>query len=455
MRGLVTFAREHLGLELWPGQVDVLGRWEASQKRRAVLRLGRRSGKDVMGAVAAIKNAAIDDYADLLRPGEQRFIFAVATREQQAREFVRVVRELLDAAPDPDLRALVDDRASTSDEVVFRTGCTLRSLPCSSRAGRGYAVSLVVFNESAHYVSETDGFQAFREVWRSLVPATAQFHERGYVLTLSTPRWPSGWFHTLCEAGAAGTDPDLFHVHRPTWAMNPDISRESLAAEFVADPDGASAEYGAEFVSGLGAYLDAAAVYACQRPASPVLPPVPGPSYAASLDVAYHADRTALVVAHVDGPVIVDACLTWHRAGHEGMLAEVAAVLKRYGVRRVRIDQFAEVAVRETLARHGIEADYEPWTNERKSNAFGHLKAAINTGGIELPPDRGLLEELVGLQAKPTPSGMTRISAAAGRHDDRATALAGLMGWLCAPREEWTPQPLVVMTSVRRYGGAS
>ena len=100
MKGLVQFASEHLGLDLWPGQQEVLNAWAASGKRRAILRLGRRSGKDVMAAVAAIHNAVVPDYTTFLRPGERRFVLAIGTREQQAAEFVRTVRELVDAAPD-------------------------------------------------------------------------------------------------------------------------------------------------------------------------------------------------------------------------------------------------------------------------------------------------------------------------------------------------------------------
>lgn len=436
MTGLVQFAREHLGLDLWPGQLDVLTRWEASGRKRAVLRLGRRSGKDLIGAVAAIKNATVDDYSGLLRPGEQRFIFVVATREQQAREFVRVVRELLAAAPDSDLRALVDERASGTDEIVFRTGVTLRALPCSSRAGRGYAVSLVVANEAAHFVSETDGYQAFREVWRSLVPATAQFGAQGYVLTLSTPRWPSGWFYTLCEQGESGADVDLFHIHRPTWEMNPAITRASLEGEFIADPEGAEAEYGASFVSGLGAFLDPLEVWACVVKGGGLLPPQAGVVYRAAIDPAFSRDAFALGIAHMgrDERLIVDGVWTWHRAGFERTLDEVAEVAARYGVRTLRTDQFSSAAIVEGLGRRRLGCDAVPWDAGLKYQAYTRLKALINTHTIELPDDEGLRQELIGLEARPLPSGQTRIAARGSEHDDRASVLAALVDTLAGRR---------------------
>src|SRR5438445_6349139 len=112
LAGLIQFAEESLGIKLFRGQRDVLAKWAKSGKRKALLALGRRAGKDLMAAIAAVHNALILDYSGQLRPGERRFIIVVATRIEQAREFIRVVKELLANAPDQPLRALVDDAAS-------------------------------------------------------------------------------------------------------------------------------------------------------------------------------------------------------------------------------------------------------------------------------------------------------------------------------------------------------
>lgn len=178
MRGLVGFAEKRLGLTLYNGQSAVLESWAVSGKRKALLNLGRRSGKGLMAAVAAIHNAVVPDYSDLLRPGETRFIVVVATRHEQAREFIRVVRELLRAATDPDLSAVVDLDASSLDEVVFKTGVVIRAMPCSSRSTRGLPISLLVLDEAAHMATTEDGWSAGKQVYQALVPSTAQFGSR-------------------------------------------------------------------------------------------------------------------------------------------------------------------------------------------------------------------------------------------------------------------------------------
>jgi hypothetical protein len=436
----VQFARDHLGVCLWPGQVDVLKGWEASGKRRAIFRLGRRSGKGLLAAVAAIHNATVPDYRSFLRPAETRFVLVVATREQQAREQIRVVRELLSAAPDADLAALVDGAGSTSDEVVFRSGVIVRALPCSSRASRGLPASMVIFDEAGHFMTDTDGPAAFRSVWRALTPSTAQFGAMGYVLVTSTPWGAQGPFYEMAMAAETGADPDAFHVHRPTWEMNPGITRESLAGEFVSDPEGATSEYGAEFVSGLGAFLDPAEVTACVRPAG-VLPPAPDVVYAAAIDPAFSRDAFALGIAHrgPDETVVVDGCWTWRRAGFESTLDQVAGVVRQYRVRTLRSDQFSAQAVMEGLQRRGLECRAIPWDAAGKWQAYGRLKALVRTRGLELPADDGLRAELVGLEARSLPSGLTRVAARGSGHDDRASVVAALVDDLAggADARDW------------------
>ena len=88
----------------------------------------------------------------------------------------------------------------------------------------------------------------------------------------------------------------------------------------------------------------------------------------------------------------------------------VAGLPHAYGVRSVRTDQHSPTPIKEALRRRGVRAEYVPWTNELKASAFASLKTALNTGGIELPDDQDLIEELCNLEARPTPAGFTGIA---------------------------------------------
>lgn len=461
MRGLVAFARDHLGVEFHRGQRVVLEAWAGSGKRKALLRLGRRGGKGVMAAAAAIMNAAVGDYSAYLRPGEQRFILVVATREAQSKEFIRVVRELLRAAPDPDLAALVDTDASTVDEVTFRTGVTIRALPCSSRAARGLPASMVVLDEGAHFQTETEGFAAFRSVWRALVPSTAQFGAQGYVLVTSTPLWPSGPFYDLYNAGELGVDPDLFVIARPTWecvdtpGVFGHITRASLDGEFLSDPEGAAVEYGAEWGQGAGAYLNAVAVYECVERGRRALAPMPGVRYVGCADPAFAAggDAFTFAVGHLEGTgdearCVIDCLRAWRGRqsplDSDAVLDEIAALARAYGLREITSDQHAFVPVKDGLRKRGItlrlprnrKGEHRPLDNELKADVFSSLRTSVNLRRLELLDDPALLAELVHLESRPPPAGIAnakpRIMGASGHHDDRAMVVGlvvyGLVG---------------------------
>lgn len=452
----MTFAAESLGLDLYPGQVEVLDSWAESGRRKALLCLGRRSGKGLMAAVAAIFNAAVEDYTGKLRSNEQRFIVVVANRQEQAQEFIRVVKEILRSAIDPDLVSLVDFEASTLDSIVFRTGVTIRAMPCSSRSTRGLAISLLILDEAGHFQTDTEGTGAGKQVYQALSPSVAQFGELGYIMFTSTPKWRSGLFWEQFRNGTEGIDNQLLVLKRATWEMNPTITRESLEPEFRIDPDGAATEYGADFSAAEGAFLDPRDILACQRETS-TLAPIEEVAYKCAIDPAFQKDAFAMAIAHrgrknqhgaavlahadPDG-IVIDGVWTWTRDGFENTLDQVAAVAKRYGIRHVRTDQYSSQPVVEGLAKRDIHCDAVPWDNTNKFEAFTRLKAALATRQVSFPNDDRIVEELMNLEAKPTATGLVRIAASAGNHDDRATVMAALMDLL-----ENNPVPIALAFS--------
>ena len=446
MNGLVPFAREHLGLEFTPKQKRVLINWSRSGKRKAVLALGRRSGKDLMAGAASIYNAVIEDYSADLRPGEQRFIIAVATRVEQARELIRVIKELLLNAPDPDLARLVDFEAGTLDEVVFRTGVTVRAMPCSSRSSRGLPISLLILNEAAHMMTTEDGFAAGQEVYRALQPSTVQFGERGYVMVMSSPKWCSGIFWDLYSAGVSGAATDTFVAQGATWEMHPTITRASLDADFEADPESARAEFGAEFIEGAGAYLPAGQINVCRKRDRHILPPADDVWYVAAADPAFAAggDAFTFSIGHRVGTgdastIVIDRIDSWRGKrsplNSDKVLDEIAALAKTYRIKRVISDQYAVVPLQDGLRRRGIKLIAQPLHNELKADIFGTLKRLLNMESIELPDDPALVSELINLQIRPTPSGKPHISAAAGHKDDRAMVVATVAHALFKPTQ--------------------
>ncbi len=446
MKGVVSFAEQQLGIELYPKQAEILSAWSESGKKKAVLCLGRRSGKGIMSAVTCIYDAVVPDLRGYLRQGELRYVVIVATKEQQAREHIRVIRELLRNAPDPDLAELVDANASTADEVVFRNGVVVRALPCSSRSIRGLAASCVVLDEFASFLTETEGPQAGQEILRAIVPSLAQFREHGRLLITSTPRYASGPFFEMYRRGESGADPDVFTVQAPTWEVNPHIRRSDLDGEFLGDPDGAAQEFGAQWVSGMGSFLDAVKVYQAVVEGRVVLPPAKDQEtgelrhqYIAAADPAFArgGDWFGFAIMHRAGErYVLDVLRAWR--GKDGplnsdaTLDEIAELCAAYGVPFVISDQHSAVPISDGLRRRNVTMKYQPLTAERKLDIFTSLKRALNLGQVELLDDNAATNELVHLELRTTPGGAPKIQAAMGHHDDRAMVIATALHELAA-----------------------
>ena len=442
----MRFARESLGVDLYPGQCEVFAEWESSGKRKGIFCLGRRSGKGLMAGIKSIHNAVVEQYGPgYLRPGETRFIVPVATRQEQSREQIRVIKELIANARDPRIARLVDQELSTLDEVVFRHGVVIRALPCSSRSTRGLPISLLILDEAGHMMTNEDGFAAGKRVYQALLPSTAQFKDRGYVMVTSTPLWADGIFWDLFLSGIKGAK-DTFVAQRPTWEMNPNITRESLEPEFMSDPDSARAEYGAEFVEGAGAYLPAPQIQACRIDGRRELQPDEATWYVAAADPAFAAggDAFTFCIGHAVGKgeqsnVVVDLLRSWRGKqsplNSDKVLDEIAEECGRYRIRRVISDQHAVVPLSDGLRRRGIKLIPQPLYNELKADIFGTLKKLLNMERIELLDDPLLVSELVSMQLRPTMSGKPKIQAASGHRDDRAMVVATVAHALFKPAQ--------------------
>jgi len=438
VKDLITFARSSLGIEFFPGQLAILSDWARSGKQKCVLVLGRRSGKTEMAAAAAIHNAVAMDYSTYLRRGEARFVIVIANRIEQAMEFIRVVRELLEDAPDVDLLAMVDEKKSTTTQIRFSNGAVIRAMPCNSRPVRGVAVTMLVLDEAGQMSTNEGSFTAGHEIYRAAVGGTIQFKDQGYVMVTSTPgMFREGILWDLFAAGQSGAATDIFVAQRPVWEVNPTITRESLESLFIADPSGSRAEYGAEFVDGAGAYFDATAVAECVMAGRTSLPPLPGVQYRAVIDpaLAKGGDAWALGIGHrvgtgEDAVFVMDRLESWR--GKRSALDSDATmdanveVLREYRITDVLSDQYSFEVLVGGFRHRGITLKKQATGSDLKFNIMGTFSRAINTGHVELLDHPASVDELRHIQMRPTPSGKPKIEAASGYHDDLVVVLATL-----------------------------
>jgi len=421
------------GLTPYPRQREIL---EAigDGPRIHLLACGRRSGKTLLGAAAAVWDAALRGHLDRhLRRGERRYAVCVAVNVAQARLFVSAATSILEASPL--LASLIE--TATDDAIELSTGATIAAFPCTARGARGWPISLLLLDEFAHHV-DGDGNIASEAVWRALTPSTAQFGAEARIIVASTPYGSEGLFASLFDRARDGEIADATAHHASSAEMNPSLNPDFLRTEFERDPDNFAAEFEARFLGSGGAFLrsDRIAAAVDERDELGRLDAL---DLIAGLDPGFHQDPFGLVIVGRDTTrpdrLRLACAREWAPAGYSSMgekreiedarLAEVVEVCRFYGVTRGVCDQFMAPAIVDYFGHRGIYVDPIPMTAASKTLSYQELRERLNLGQLELYDHPDLLAQLRRLRTR------YRAGAAAvvnprvgGSHGDLAQALA-------------------------------
>jgi hypothetical protein len=425
-----------LGLKLWPKQRELLGTVDKGPILH-VWCIGRDSGKSTAMAAAGVVDCLVKDkqLRKYLRPNEKRFVMAVAPTLDQARIVVQKARELVEDSP-LFSKMIVSQSA---DEILFSNNSVFRGIACSSRTGRGWRVSTLIFDEFAHFLTETDGPQVADKVFNALMPSTFRFRDDARIIVSSTPWGEDNLFAILFHKAQTGELTDAVAFHATTREANPDISDERLANEEIRDPDSFKSEYLAQFEGSGAAFLDGEKIddAVVERD---FIPPEMGTNWIAGLDPAFSSDPfgLALVGRDLKDPTRLTLGLvkSWkpskqkpgsfeeRRELEDTVLSEVARVCLAYNARIVT-DQYQAAAVTDFLRKRGLGVSTIPMTSQTKTATFTALRARLNLRGIELYADHELVRELKRLRSKYR-SGAASVEnpRIGGSHGDKAQALA-------------------------------
>jgi phage terminase large subunit-like protein len=432
------------GVALWPRQREVLRRIDEGS-RVHVLCLGRRSGKTMMCALVALHNLLFHRNLDaLVRAGETRFATCVATNVSQARLLIAAARSIVERSP---LLAPLMVSAS-EDELTFELASgakvALRAFPCSSRSGRGWASSAVIFDELAHFHGDSEGPAVAERVWTALLPSVSQFGAAGRVIASSTPFGTANLFAQLYGQADSGELPNATAHHATTREMNPTISADLLAQEEARDPEGFRGEYLAQFLGSGGAWFDLDRVEIADRGE---LAPDAGTNWVAGVDLGFTSDQTGIAI--VGRPIdpaehermilgfataLVPSKRKAKSKGEEHLifdetLAKVAEIAKHYGARKVVIDQHQARSVSTYLERVGLTPAKRPMTPTSKDLMFSEVRSRLTDGSLSIYRHETLIAELRRIRTNYKAASSSVVTPRVGRsHCDVAVALALAVG---------------------------
>lgn len=423
MAQIIEFARDELGIDLYPGQAAALTEYYESGRLNWLLLAGRRGGKSLLSDIIACYDAAVEDYTGYLRPGESRYILIVSVRDENAKLHIRNIAKLLQHGPRT--RGLIEQ--IKEDQIILKNGVIILSLPASARAARGYTASLLLLDEAAFFV-DTFGNSSAEAIFTALSPTVATFGEKSRIVITTSVNAKAGLVYDIYDRASQGDLEDWHVTKTSSRELNPKVSERIVKSAMKRDPEAAAAEYLSEFREQTENFLSSDAIDQCVDPG--LLSKVePSKGYLMAIDPALMSDNYAYGIGHREEGLVVIDYIYRLTAPVNALAAEdlLRSLNERYRPTGILCDNAS------TVQRLKVELPmvYTPFSRGQKLRIYGALKEAINLQTIALPKDNDLISELKALQIR---GGVDISAPKSGRitHDDLADVVAlivdGLQG---------------------------
>ena len=218
---------------------------------------------------------------------------------------------------------------------------------------------------------------------------------------------------------------DVLCWQAATRTLNPCISQKLIDRDMALDPGAARSEWEAEFRSDLEAFFSVEAIQAVTVQGRYELPPMSGINYKAfAYPSGGRGDAASLAIGHKEGDRgVLDMARRW-KAPHDPaqVSAEMAEILKGYGVRRVTGDRYGGAWPEQEFLKHNITYLASQFD---KSAIFLEFLTLVLSSRVELLDNRVLSNELLALERRTRSGGKDLIDHPPKGHDDLANAVAG------------------------------
>jgi hypothetical protein len=334
---------------------------------------------------------------------------------------------------------------------------------------RGKSIFVLLFDEIAAYKT-TSGPSSDENIYASLIPSVNTYFrifpaldkdgnqkvdERGKkvfdkifdgkIICISTPMGKEGKLYDLYSKAPAAKH--RLTCRLSTWDVNPFLTEDDLRANADLPEDKFMQEYGAEFsgTAGENFFPRECVEEIFKKGYSKKMKThgEPGTVYFAHLDPASTSHNYALAIVHkelsynketkqIDFRVVVDHLKYWQPLPNKpinvDMVDEYLIKMKSFfffGL--VTYDQWNSASSIQKVRKHGLPAKCTRFNNRFKMAIYDELYNLVVGGKIVIPYNDLLMNEMINLQRKMTPTGWRVGPKKAGgtQTDDCVDALAG------------------------------
>lgn len=405
----------------WREQFEL---WYRSGRRQFVPRVGRRGGKSSSLSRLAVVEALYGHHN--IPPGDAGVVALVSTDRSEALNRLRTIEAILDAlgvrwrpCKAPKLGIEIEVRGRPVEFRVFT----------ASIAGvSGFTAVFVLCDEVSKWRDSETGVNPATQVLASVRPTMATQRNAKIVLSSS----PLGKLDAHYDAFEEGDTAFQVVAHAPTWVANPTLT-EADTHDLEPDVPTWEREYAAipqaEAESSL---LTEYLIERMTRPLAGDLPRKQGCFYFAAMDPATRGNAWTLNIATRDVDDVRRVVASREKRGSKdaplspkAVFEEWAPLLKSYGIYLLHTDQWAVDAMQDSARVYGITLKDIPWTTSSRAEAYEGLLKKAQDRLVEIPPEKLVKQDLLGIRKILTRNGVTyELATVKGRHSDHAPSVA-------------------------------
>ena len=425
-RSWFCFLRAFFGLEPAKGDLELFqqctGRqnWPDSEAKEVWLAIGVRGGKSYIVALLCAYLAVFRRYK--LSVGEKGFIIVVAPTKDQAKIIKRYVSGFFN--DNPFLKSYVT--ADPQNSIELKNDIIIIVISNDYKSLRGYTAIGCIVDEVAFLNCE--GFRSDTETIRAL--RGRLLSTGGPLICISSPYAKRGELYKVWKKHFAKDESNILVWQADSRTMNPTLSQQAIDEAREEDPEGAKADYDAQFRSDIESYVSADILDRCVVPCRYELQPMwrdRGTAYQGFVDPSGGGrDSFTLAIAHKEGDMMILDMIRERRPpfSPDAVVQDFATDLKRYGLSRVTGDRYGGAWPRERFSVYGIKYEL---ADKNKSDIYKEFLPMLNSQSVQLLDNQRLFNQIISLERRTARGGKDSIDHPPHHHDDLANSAAGVL----------------------------
>ena len=390
----------------------------AHRVRELVAIVGRGGGKDAVASVIATVIAVNFDPVGKLRPGERATVMALAVDRDQAAIVFNYIRAYFEQIPA--LAAMVTHM--DNEAIELNNGVEIVVSTNTFRGVRGRSIICAIFDEVAFFRDERSASPDV-ELHAAVDPGLARV-PGSMLIMISSAHKRAGLLYEHWRKYYGVDNDDVLVVRGSTLQFNPTFDADVIATALERDPAVYNAEYCSQWRDDLQGFLTREQLDAAVDRGLLVRPPVSGTRYHASADPSGgRSDSFTCGIAHMEGNSVLLDMLFERRPpfNPSEVVAEIAALLKGYGLTKITGDKYAAQWTVEAFAKEAVR--YEASERDRSAIYMDSLPL-FTSGRARLIDNPKMVNQFAALERRTFSTGRERIDHGVSGHDDLANAAA-------------------------------